>query len=474
MTEEVSTPTAQKYEYVELFRGNANRLQINSVSLSAQPETETIVILFKGKKTSTFMIRRLRHGVSRNGNPWKKWEIWGKVNVSFKPRGKGSPKLNVYAMHRLSQGNAQKWQPFQNTTPRVDLLKKIIPSAFIHVFNEEVERLYTSSLGEPAITAEAYKNFYAGDKKSTRKADPYFYASHLAYPLAREFELTAKSDRGIMVSGIAGAMRSSSVMEATKVLFGKENYRKDLVRAVANSTYLRIAGVVQFRNLVPIDWIIKLLSNTETAYSMYLNTPERTMLRPLFQSLTATQRKRLFDALLTQQGNQREWLIEETLRMFGRLYREHEVRFQPGQIEGRSWQEIHDILMNDLMARGTKDEPIKKVKLAKKIADIPTSEDFSLILPETTKDLISWGKNMHHCIGSYASNAVRGEDVFIGIMEKGEMIGNAQIRVSSKSVVQIFGKRNKILDKEVKEKFSKTLISQNILSEHSFVSTYGW
>lgn len=464
---------APKYEYVELYNGMArNLLTRNNLSFSAQEETPLKVILFKGDTGSTFMIRRLRQGVSRNGNPWSKWEMWGKVNVSFRAIGKSPAKLNIYAMHRLTQGNAQRWQPFQNITPRSDFLHTIIPTDFIHEFNQEVERLYIKNIGEPPFSALSYETHFLGNPDSKKRADPFVYASHLAYPLIRELMISNKNQRGNVISGISGALRSETIMEATKVLYGVSNYRKDLVRAVANSSFMTMAITHQLRNLVPVDWLIKLMQEWNKKSGLDLNAAERVLLRPFFKVLTLTQRKRLLDEI--QKTPHMMWLVSETLRMFGLLSCEHKVVFQQGQILGRSWRELHDFLMTDVQIRGAKEKPIEKVALAKKIAEIPSSDDFSLILPETTTELITWGRDMGHCIGSYTDSAIRGSDVFLGIMHKGTMIGNAQIRTSGKQVVQIFGKRNTILDKSVQQKFSETLISRKILSEHSFNNTHGW
>lgn len=471
---EPDSSSTQKYEYVELYRGTSQDLRLNTnLDFSHQPQTDLLFILFKGKETSTFMIRRLRLGISKNGVPWKKWEMWGKVSISCRAIGNSAPKLNLYGMHRNRPGNDGRWQPFQNITPRSEMLQKIVPQNFIKEFNTEVERLYTENIGNPSFSAKSYSDFHMGNPESKTRADPFAYASHLAYPLMRELRLNNKRQMGTVVSGISGAMRSSNIMEMTKTLYGSSNYRKDLVRAVAGSTFMTMAITSQFKNLVPVDWIIKMIQEFSGKYSFDLNTAERMMIKPFFKALTETQKKRLFNSMYS--GHYRiNWAVAETLRMFGMLYRDHNVRFIPGQLEGRSWHEIHDVLMTDLEIRGAKEEPIKKVKLAKKIAEIPASDDFALVLPETTTELITWGKEMRHCIGSYANTAVRGENVFIGIMKNGKMIGNAQINVSAKSVVQIFGKHNRVLDEAIRKEFSDTLISRNILSEQSFKNAHGW
>lgn len=463
----------QKYEYIELFHGLAQHLQSrNNLAFSNQEETYVKFILFKGKAGSTFMVRRLREGVSRNGTPWKKWEMWGKVNISCKAQGKSNAKLNVYAMHRLSPGNAQRWQPFQNITPRPDFLHAIIPEVFINDFNNEVERLYTENIGKPLFSAASYSQHYLGFAGSKRSATPFAYVSHLAYPLMRELILNGKKERGIVISGISTALRQQNIMEATKTLYGKTNYRKDLVRAFANASFMTMAITHELRNLIPIDWIIKVMQAWEQRRGLDLNAAERQFLRPFFKVLTLNQRKRLIDSV--KDNPHQMWLVSETLRMFGVLTREHEVVFQEGQLIGRSWNELHDFLMSDIQVRGSKEKPIEKVALAKKIEGLQPTEDFSLVLPETTTDLIKWGRDMGHCIGSYTDSAMRGSDVFVGIMHKGNMIGNAQIRTSSKKVVQIFGKRNSILPVSIQQKFSETLISQSVLSAHSFENAFGW
>lgn len=475
--------TTQTYECIDLFTGLSRDSGHNSVGMPRQEETQVRIAILRGQYSSTFIINRLREGVSKAGNPWKKWEVWGQLVISTKALNKaGDKKLNLYGKFRMrNTPGPTQWFPFSNITSNPSMLSSIVSGSYIEAVNKEIEHLYTENIGVPPISREDYfeatpfshpaLSYSERAVMNREKKDPYEYALHLAYPLARDMKL-----RDGIPSGMTSAFREDTMMEAVRKMYGKTRYRKDLVRAVSKAPLPLNVVAVELRGTVPTDWVIDFLNAHQGVFSRGLEKHLRPAFRALFKSLTPAQQKRLLASLTTT--NKKEiasyWAVVDTLRMFKSLKDDYNATFVPGQIPGKRWSELHEIFRADLSTREVVDKPIEKVPLAQEIEKVQFPEGYRIIQPETTHDLIEWGRKMEHCIGSYIKEAVQGESVFLGIMKDDMMIGNAQIRVRDKNLVQIFGKRNRILDREVLDGFSTSLIDNKVLTVSSFKHSYGF
>lgn len=476
--------STQTYTCVDLYEGDARNSGYHQILISRQEETPVRVSILKGQYSSTFIINRRREGVSKNGIPWKKWEVWGQVIMSTRALNKaGVKKLNLYGKYRMQQGAPDTWHPFQNITSNPHLFSTIVAEEYIMDVNREIERLMQKNIGTPTPDLKGYswatpKNqpeltYRERAELNKRNLNPSLYPMHTAYPLTESLI----RDLEPIPSGIISHFRHNNMMDAVRSMYGAKLYRKDLVRAISEAPLPLVSGALLLKGVVPIDWIIGLLKDHRGFLNKTLPVAHRPVLRAIFKALTPAQQKRFLNGLMSTASSKetvRDWIFVDTLRQFKRLQDDYNVNFAPGQITAKTWLEFHDDLTRDLSRRKVRDQPIEKVSLAKKIDKVSLSDGYSIILPKTTHELIDWGRNMEHCIGSYTDAAVQGESVFLGIIKDKKMIGNAQISVKNKRLVQIFGKKNSYLDKNTLEVFSKALVNNKVIPEDGFKHAYGF
>lgn len=67
---------------------------------------------------------------------------------------------------------------------------------------------------------------------------------------------------------------------------------------------------------------------------------------------------------------------------------------------------------------------------------------FKVVVPRTNHDLKAWGLELHHCVGSYASNVKSKECQIIGIANRSSNKLLYTIEIRRKTIVQFKGKRN--------------------------------
>lgn len=471
--------STQTYVSRDLFNGEVDKRSAYSLDYNnAGQKTGVRVSILRGQYSFTYIINRLCEGESRNGIPWKKWEMFATAVVSTKAIGKnGQKRLNVYAKFRVP-GNKTVWFNFHNCTPQPHTLSKVVRAEDWEEFNKEVEDLYRENIGEPPYSAKDYTRL----NRSRMNPQPGYvqneYAFHLAYPLTRRedvesFELT---------SIISRHFRCDNAIELTRALFGKF-YRKDLVRAVSHAISKgsadRIAMGVILKGIIPTDWIITFLNEPykgapgwESLEQLYRIEPQNVKsMKDLFKAFTPAQQKRLLMEMVTGR-NPDTWTITDSMTSFNALTGAGAIVH--GEIVGKTWRDVHNYLAREYRDLRSPEREIVKVPLAKEIEKIQFTEDFRLILPKTNRELRKWGDDMNHCIGSYDSKAVQGDAVFVGIIANGQMIGNAQIDTKKLKVVQIFGKHNRRLDQPVLEKFTDVLTSAKILKKENIVEASGY
>lgn len=481
-----NTPkSTQTYTCVDLYEGTAEKTPYSELAFRGQEETLLRISILQGQYSSTFVINRRREGVSKNGTPWKKWETWGQLTMSTRALNKaGIKKLNLYTKHRTARGSALPWMPFRNATSDKIMVSQVVRDEFIYDVNKEIERLVTENIGKPDIEREKYftatakthpgLNFTQLTKINEESyINPYFYGMHIAYPLMRN--LVLKDDR--LPSSATKFLRHETMMDGVRAMYGKTLYRKDLVKAASTTTSVyRLMIARELRNIVPVDWIIDFLNAEHCAINHEMNKETVKSFRTLFKSLTPAQQKRYLKELADTSPRKAvsSWEINDTLRMFHQLEKDYGVTFIPGQIQARGWKELHEAVRLDLRGRRYAKRDIEQVTLAKEIAKVKFANGYQVIQPKDTHDLLDWGNNMHHCIGSYANDAVQGSSVFLGIMKDGTMIGNAQIKVKEKRLVQIFGKHNRILEEEALQVFAGGLIKNKVLPKSAFENSFGF
>lgn len=480
-----NTPkSTQTYTCIDLYEGPAEGTLYSDIAIRSQQENLIRISILQGQYSSTFIVNRRREGVSKNGKPWKKWETWGQLTMSTRALNKaGVKKLNLYTKYRTRQGAALPWMPFRNATADRTMIWEVVKGDFIYDVNKEIERLVTENIGKPdldlvkyfAVTEKSHPDlgYMARGELQKNFHNPALYGMHVAYPLMRNLDF---DDRGLP-PGASQFLRHETMMEGVRAMYGKRLYRKDLVKAASTTKSVhRLLFAREFRNIVPVDWIIDFLNAEKTVIDNHtMSKSEIKSLRSLFKSLTPAQQKRFLKEMTS--GAKKiaaNWEISDTLRMFSQLERDFDVTFIPGQIQAKGWHELHEAVRLDLRDRRHVKREIKQVDLAKDIAKVTFQNGYQVIQPADTHELMDWGTKMGHCIGSYAFEASSGQSVFLGILKDGKMIGNAQIKVKEKRLMQIFGKRNALLDDEVLDAFAEPLIKQKVLPKTAFQNAAGF
>lgn len=475
--------STQTYTHVELYKGPDVPAGYAGVGHRDQDESTIRIALLKGQYSSTFVINRLIKRVSPNGIPWSQWNLWGQVTISTKARGNGTPKLNIYTKYRTNKGNAKKWMAFSNATSRPESLQQVVRGKFFDDFNREVERLIKTNIGEPLVNIDDYLT----TNTHVNTVNPEFYVLHNAYPLTQVMKSNTFAND--IPSGLTGAFRLDNPKDFVTTIFGKKNYRKDLMKAALKSDMVSLSNASILKGIIPIDWIIDYLNacaNTPRRNSMHERVfilAQKKAFKQIFMSCTEAQRKRLYKEYVdsvnpsnprVRRNNNVGWLVQDTLNMFSRLHDEGN-RWAPGQLPGKNWKEIHDNFDMLIRQQRTADKPIERNNtIAKKIDAISWENDFELVMPATTHTMLKWGQEMNHCIGSYTEYARNQTDVFVGIVKDSKMIGNAQINVNRKEVVQVFGKHNVHLDRVILDEFTRVLIENKVVPQTAFKHTAGY
>lgn len=473
------TKTTQSYVCRDLFNGIADRNFPAGTVIKGQEETPVRVSILRGQYSFTYVINRRREGISKNGIPWKKWEMVGMVVASTKAIGKnGQKRLNLYAKYRVNDPGKTVWFNFHNCSSKPDTLSRIIRTDDFKDFNAELEDLYRTNIGEPPFLASEYNTARGYIKNTGYNMED--YGVNLIYPVMRKADSSvATFDLNPMFSS---CFRAADAIQLTRNLFGKY-YRKDLVRAVSTAVLLncdsRLVIARSLKSIVPIDWLVMFLNEPRVTVSWDGNEqlwmPRKDDIKDMkafFKVLTPPQQKRLL-LEMTKTNRVQTWHIADTFRSFNVLKRAN-FDMGPGSITGKGWIEIHDNLSDRVLDLRSPETEIEKVPLAEEIANLEFNGDFRLVLPKTNRDLRKWGNHMNHCIGSYDFEATTGESVFLALMFKGEMVGNAQIKTKTRKVMQVFGKCNKTVDKVVLNEFTEALTKADIVKLENIQSAAGY
>lgn len=453
---------------------------------SEEDDSTIAVVMFTTDDKASFLVRRKVTGVSKNNIPWSRWQDLGKLFLSVKANSKGVKSLNAYGTYRTGR----KWTMFKNVTASPGEIRTIVPREFIDEVNSEAQRLVRTYMPEslvPEILDSEKISSYPNEPFNNVVYTAYEYIPRLVYPMLRTRKFPFDSGNA---TGKSFGARAYTEMEYTKSLFGKRNYRKDLVKAVAETDMISCIFFARaFRNHVPADWLVTFLqkSNDIKGFPELSKTHLESM-RKILPFISLTNRRRLLTELtkphkmaVTQERNERAGRGRRNRRnMPPSYYVQDALSFAatipPAAVAGldaSGWKELHDgiIAIDDRQKHGNVEIP--ETPLAKKIATLPMSDEFAIILPEDTEELRMWGRTMKHCIGSYASYAVAGKQVFFAIMKDGEMIGNAQIDPAAKRCIQILGKRNAHLPSEDVKLVSSMFEKHDILPKSAFKDALG-
>lgn len=256
----------------------------------------------------------------------------------------------------------------------------------------------------------------------------------------------------------------------TRKLFGKENYRKDLVKAVAATNKLRkiITARTMVESGIPMDWVVE-----------YLNLPRS----PIIE-LSAT--RAIVDVPV---AHQRKIIVENSMvgadilrlndtPIMRRMRRDGDL---PADLWRGSVNQVHDRMIGLVNERNNTlryasdpfghdlEEPFEYDE--KIVATFSKLEGAGYRLARHRKDLNDWGVYMRNCISGYGHQASKGHLLF-AVMDGDKMIANGQIR--NGILVQLLGRFNNQLPTSTFYHIVDTLGMNGILTVKPNRNTQGW
>lgn len=243
------------------------------------------------------------------------------------------------------------------------------------------------------------------------------------------------------MDGITPSLTSQNVQDFTLRLFGKTNYRKDLVKSVANLRRFQtphLLFTLSMKNRVPIDWIVGYLREGVDDGGRFPPDLHLRGMKDLFRTASPRQLQSILKNGTTRLSLQ--YLGDTVLLHRALTTRGHEVVL--ADLQFRNIEELHDLLMTVR----TLPTPEKPIKYKKGLAEIPGEYDgFTILAPRTTTDLVTWGRMMGNCIASYSNSAVSGGSGLYAVEKGGKMIANLELDPKG-NVRQLLGRFNRSVD----------------------------
>lgn len=286
------------------------------------------------------------------------------------------------------------------------------------------------------------------------------------YPMARQWEITNWYD---MPSNMP-ALKESDPYEFINRVFGKKNYRKDLVKAAFDTQPFIINFASQFRNYVPTDWLIEFMRNHKNFVTPLRREAEVYdlsfsigLLRKAMPLLTQQEMRNLLRQEMT---NRNIFLLRDTIeRGVKRRLPELDYMFGYGRIHVpriRNFQNLHDIFWPNAVRQGLNYGYIElppRPNLNTEIPVTPVGKAIAqrpyMILPKTIQDLYDWSNYMHNCISGYAPDVVKNNSSIVlgaikyDVAHDGKIIANFEVR--NNRLMQLLGKHNQILPDDLRK-----------------------
>lgn len=300
------------------------------------------------------------------------------------------------------------------------------------------------SEAELGLYREVYK--LAPEWMVPKNQDPHQVAQ-LAYPMLR---VRPEWRRFAADYDLHKLLKHDNAKEFTTAIYGAEEYRKDLMKAVSDSHLETILAAKQFQGLVPIDWITAFLNGipgpgTSSRRSALSNNPDEVKkLKYLIRRLPEKVRR----ALLTNTQNFERRQLEYADAVgyeFDQLRRRYPNRKYDFADDLKTWTEVYErtrIIERDLRNRPRR---IPQTDYAKAIHKTKPIKGYELQSAQKTTEMTKWGDEMAHCIGGYTDNAVRGDRTYLALLKDGKLHANIEIRGNG-SVGQFYGKHNRNIE----------------------------
>lgn len=460
--------------------------------------------MFTSSEIVTLIISQELSGVSKNGIPWTRIQNVEKYIFSARVRkGSKNRTFNIYHWKKLTHRRTT----FSNISSGEHLSKfEIMLSSMLsgysveHSFypenkyseneqtlspyfiveNPEENNTKVHTVAEKIKQLEQYvtKNIiqlyenYFGKNQLPQIENNFEKLFTLCYPVLIQFY---EQNPEIIINPLYDknerkAYRQKTIQETTQTIFGKRKYRKDLVKAVAAAPPNIVSFYANFKNVVPIDWIINGLTISKNKSfsqqrSFHLSANEN--LPALFERLTQNSKRNLVNDAGSL-GHTVSYLYADTLLSFSQIQKfeleRKKTYLHKDDLKVKTWKELHDKLSVIYRTVQYENEEIIQTEQAQKLEKVFTPEDtYQIHAAKTTHELISWGNEMNNCIASYRRSAVKGHTLLAKLTKNGKMIAN--IEISDNDCRQLFGKNNQPLETEDHNYVITKLKENNIIAK---------
>lgn len=328
----------------------------------------------------------------------------------------GTPRVNVYAKRRVGPRARSRMSSVVNETP-------VLSTPYNHA---------DFSIYDSVAIGEFMKLYSRRYGEVTEYPTPLGLA-RLAYPMLAQRESWSYAPT------MGGPLRKSDPRSFLDSAFGKTRYRRDLLKAVAEShSMIHVATARQFRGLVPVDWIVDALGQWSHQGESVLARGERTdieAIRRIAQWVDLGSRKRLMRDLFLDSTP--DFAVTDSIRS-AKTLAGHGL-FELGKV--KNWSELHDVLAVKSRTAGKINRPIPQKHKYLKAIDGTTVGNWSIHSAKDTHTLEAWGGQMSNCIGSYSGSAISQRTLLFGVFEDEKLVGNVEVSTEGR-VVQLVGRFN--------------------------------
>lgn len=377
-------------------------------------------------------------GLSSSGKVWYRWRDINCIYLSYRARGKGPLRLNMYRKESYKLSGKGIVTRFRNDTARTVSFYPF--DSFPAVTDAIIDLLLRHNLISTA-EADHYEDLDMNISRYLCLDYAQRMVSQSAFPILKTF-----SDRRTVVpSGLTLAARENTIQDFVRVAFGKKRYRKDLVKACANSNLIAISFAREYRQYVPVDWLIDILNTPRGQFRELLPNPYT---KEVLKDVPIHRRR----AFMLDSLSMSWWYIKDISDMITGYNLGHVISVS------KNFTDLHDRLASEVRKLKTENREIIVSGYAEKFHNTVTASGLRILAPEETETIHTWGDRMHNCIGSYAARAVNGKVFIGGVYSDNGLIGNFEISENGK-LRQLLGKYNEELTQDLQTDILDTLVN---------------
>jgi hypothetical protein len=391
-------------------------------------QTEDVYVMLYVNDSSVTLSENVKKvGTTKNGKTWVRFEPREKTIIRLAEYRDGRPRINVY---RVQSAHAPGGHYGQDRRHPRKYTFDMTPNTAV--------KTYTRFSEHHSVLAGEFIKLYEERYGTTGLLPMMSSVGKLAYPILRD------NDKWLYQRPLGSALRQATGRAFVESAFGKTRYRKDLMKAIAESYWLEpVAMAHDFRGLVPVDWLVDFIREApKHPFDLPYHQHEATDLRHIARLTDQRSVRRLMSGLLAP-GNTK-MLVQDAIRSMKSI-KDRGAEAQPlGRVD--SWRQVHDDLALQARRAVNPNKPIpQNHKIVKALDGLILEHEqagtFKIEHAKTTDDMENWGAMMGHCIGSYTNYAVAEHGFFFAIYRQGELYANLEMS-NQGSIRQLYGRFN--------------------------------